>query len=254
MLLDILCKANFILVFDLHELTSCLFILFQWFQLGDLREICNPAITDLTGDPVCKQRISMSQETSLRDTIRLIVELLRHHLIEIFQFLLLKDLRMKLCNTINREACYDRHICHTNLSIHKDCHFPYFLFISRIRLTNLDHEAAVNLLYDLINTRKQTGEDFNRPFFQCFCHDGMVGVCTGLRCDFPCLIPAKSLYINQKTHQLRYSNRRVRIVHLNDNFFIQLSDVSMLLFIFCDQCLKTCRNEEVLLLQTKLFS
>ena len=155
MLLDILCKANFILVFDLHELTSCLFILNQWFQLGDLREICNPAITDLTGDPVCKQRISMSQETSLRDTIRLIVELLRHHLIEIFQFLLLKDLRMKLCNTINREACYDRHICHTNLSIHKDCHFPYFLFISRIRLTNLDHEAAVNLLYDLINTRKQ---------------------------------------------------------------------------------------------------
>ena len=155
MLFDVFCQANFIFIFDFHKFLLCLGVICQLSDLFDLRQIGDPAVSGVLGYPVSQERVSVKQETTLCDTIRLIVELLRHHLIEIFQFLLLKDLRMKLCNTINREACYDRHICHTNLSIHKDCHFPYFLFISRIRLTNLDHEAAVNLLYDLINTRKQ---------------------------------------------------------------------------------------------------
>ena len=43
----------------------------------------------MSGYPVCKQRVSMKKESSLGDTVRLIVELLRHHLVEVFQLLLL---------------------------------------------------------------------------------------------------------------------------------------------------------------------
>ena len=190
MLFDIFRKANFILVFNFHKFTSCVFVFNKWFQLCNLRQICDPSVTDLICDPISKKWVSMCEETSLCDSVCLIVEFLRHHLIEIFQFLFLKDLCMKLCNTIYRESCNDCHVSHTNLSVHKDCHFADFLFISRIHLTNLDQETTIDLLYNLVNTWKQFREQVDWPFLKCLCHDCMVCISTGLACNFPCIFPA----------------------------------------------------------------
>ena len=35
-------------------------------------------------DPVCKEWICVEQETSLSDTVCLVIEFLRHHFIEVF--------------------------------------------------------------------------------------------------------------------------------------------------------------------------
>ena len=87
---------------------------------------------------------------------------------------------MKLCNTVDRIAAYDSQTGHMNLSVVDHCHLADFLFITRVLLSYLDQEAAVDLLYDLIDTRKKSGEQVNRPFLECLCHDGVVGVCAGL--------------------------------------------------------------------------
>ena len=154
MLFDIFRKADFILIFNFHKFTSCIFIFYKRFQFCDLRQICDPSVTDLICDPISKERISMCKETSLCNSVCLVIKLLRHHLIEIFQLLFLKNFCMKLCNTVYRESCNNCHVRHTNLSVHKDCHFADFLFISRIHLTNLDQETTINLLYNLVNTWK----------------------------------------------------------------------------------------------------
>ena len=98
----------------------------------------------------------MSKETSLCDTVCFVVELLRHHLIEILQLLILEDLGMKACNTVYRVACNDRKVSHLNLSVIDDRHLLDLLEVSRIFLLDLKNETTVDLLDDLVDTRKQS--------------------------------------------------------------------------------------------------
>ena len=46
-------------------------------------------------------------------------------------------------------------MCHLNLAVHKDSHAFYLAFVSRISLSDLLYKPAVNLLDNLIDTRKQ---------------------------------------------------------------------------------------------------
>ena len=156
--------------------------------------------------------------------------------------------------TVYRVTCNDGKVCHFDLSVMNDRHFVFFILISRIFLFYFQKESVVDLLNDLINTRKQTGEDFNRPFFQCFCHDGMVGVCTGLCCDRPCLIPGQTFLIQKDSHQLCNCYGWVCIVHLDGYFLRKFVDIRMIFFITGYGTLYTGRYEEILLFQTQLFT
>ena len=157
MLFDVSCKTLFVLELDRHEFFQSLFVIQPFLQSAHLGQVCNPLFcTELLCYPVGKQRVRMHKETSLCDTIRLVIEFLRHHLIEIFQFLVLQDLCMQLCNTVDRIACNDRKMCHLNLTVHQDRHLLYFLFITRILCSYLLDKAAVDLLDDLINTWKES--------------------------------------------------------------------------------------------------
>ena len=253
-LFNIFCKADFVLVFDFHELASCVFIIHIWFQFCDLRQICDPSASDLVCEPVGKQRVSMCKETSLCNTVCLVVELLRHHFVEIFQLLMFQDFCVEFRNTVYREACNDRHVCHVHLSVHENSHLLDFLLIARVHLAHLDKESAVNLLYDLVDTRKKAGEQVDGPFLKCLCHDRMVRICAGLCRHIPCFFPAQSFLVDEKTHQFRNGNSRVSIVHLDDNFLIKFSDIAVFLLVFRDQRLQAGGNEEILLFQTKFFS
>src|SRR5699024_7261810 len=196
----------------------------------------------------------MKQETSLCNTVCLIIKLLRHHLIEIFELLFLQNLCVQSRNTVDRVACHDCQMCHLHLSIIDNCHLFDLLIVSRITILNFYDKSAVDLLNDLIDSRKQSGEQLNRPFFQSFCHDRMVRVSHGLSSNVPCLIPSKSFLIHQNTHQLSHSHSRMCIIHLECHFLIQLCDITVCLFVFRDRCLDAGRNEEILLFQTKFLA
>ena len=82
-LLDISGKAQLILILDVHKLKLALLIPCKEFQLLDVGKAGNPLIANFGGDPVCQQRIAVKQEPSLGYAVCLVVELLRHHLIEV---------------------------------------------------------------------------------------------------------------------------------------------------------------------------
>ena len=109
-------------------------------------------------------------------------------------------------------TAYDCQMRHLNLSVVDDRHFADLLLIARIHLLNAQNESSVDLFYDLINSGKQTGEQLDRPFFQRFGHDRMIGVCAGLAGDFPCFVPGQIIVIHQDTHQLCYCNGRMGII------------------------------------------
>ena len=100
----------------------------------------------------------MKKKSSLRDTVCLIVEFLRHHLIKIFQFLIFQNLCMQSCHTIDREPRSDGKMCHFYLAIINDCHFLNFIKITGIFLSNLVLKTTIDFFCDLINSRKQAGE------------------------------------------------------------------------------------------------
>ena len=107
---------------------------------------------------------------------------------------------MKLRNTVYGITCNDCKMCHLHLAIINDCHLTDLLRIIRILLLDLFHKSAVDLFNNLINSGKKSGEQLDWPFFQSLCHDGMVGVCTGLRGDCPCFIPGKIIFIHENSH------------------------------------------------------
>ena len=83
-LLDILCQAQLIMILDVHKLLLAFLIVRVDFQFSNLRQVCDPLASNLICHPGGQLRISVKQETSLGNAVGLVVELLRHHLVEIF--------------------------------------------------------------------------------------------------------------------------------------------------------------------------
>ena len=82
-------QTHLILVFDIHKLFLALGIIRIYLKIFDMGKVRCPFIADLAGYPLCQHRIAVKQESSLGDTIGLIIEFLRHHLVKIMQFLIL---------------------------------------------------------------------------------------------------------------------------------------------------------------------
>lgn len=58
-LTDIFCKANLVLIFDVHELLLSFFIVRINAKPGKCRQICDPLVSDMIRYPVSQQRICM---------------------------------------------------------------------------------------------------------------------------------------------------------------------------------------------------
>ena len=249
-LLNILCKANLVLILNLHELALALGIIHIYSKLLKFWQVCNPAITNLVCNPVSKKWITMKKESSLCDTISLIVELLRHHLIEIFKLLILQNLCVKLGNTIYREACSYGKMSHLNLTIIYNCHLSYLLLVTRIFSLNLFNKSSVNLFNNLVNSRKKSWEQLDWPFFKSLSHNCMVSVGNCLSCNIPCLIPIKAFLIHEDSHKFCNCNCWMSIIKLEYNLLVQLSHIIMSLLVLGNCTLNRSWYEEILLLKT----
>ena len=109
----------------------------------------------------------MEQETSLGNTICLIIKFLRHHFIKIFQLLIFQNFGMKSCHTIYRKSGCDCKMCHFYLTVKDDCHLFDLLVVSRVFCLDFENETTVDFFDDLVYTWKQSGEELDRPFLNC---------------------------------------------------------------------------------------
>ena len=199
-LLDVPGQTELILILDIHKLLLAFFIIHKDLQLLNLRQIRNPFTANLAGHPVSQQRVSVKQEPSLSNTVGLIVELLRHHLVEILKLLFLKDFRMKLGHAVDGIAAHNSQMSHAHLSVINDGHPADLLMITRIEPLDFFHKTAVDFFHNLINSRKQAGEQLNGPFFQCLRHNRVIGIGAGLGGNLPGLIPSQIFLIQKDSH------------------------------------------------------
>ena len=154
----------------------------------------------------------MEKESSLGDAVGLIVELIGHHLVEVFELPLLKDLGVEPCHTVYGETGADGKVCHPYLSVVDYGHIPDLFLIPGIGGLYLQAETAVDLLDYLINPGKQTGEELYGPLFQSFAHDGVVCISTGAGGNLPGLIPGEIVVIHKDPHKFGDSHGGVGII------------------------------------------
>ncbi|SCH33629.1 Uncharacterised protein [uncultured Clostridium sp.] len=253
-LLDVFRQTHLVLILDVHEFLLRLLVVCVDFQLADLGQVGDPLVADVVGHPLSQQRIAVKQETTLGNTVGLVVELLRHHLVEILQLLLFQDLCMQSRYAVYRMACRDSQMSHLDLSVVNDSHLADLFLIARIFCLDIQYKTTVDLLHDLVYTGKQTGEQLDRPFLQGLCHDGVVGVSAGLSRYIPCLVPLQAFLVDEDTHQLGYRYSRMGIVQLERRLLVELADVVMISLITGNGLLHAGGNKEILLLQTQLLA
>ena len=257
---NVFCQADLVLIFDVHEFLLILVVIHEGLKLFQLGQIRDPFIPQayLIGQPVGQQRIGMDHESPLGNAVGLVVELLREHLIEVLELLLLQDLGMQGCYTVDGIAGHDCHIGHPDLSVIDDVHlFDLFRHVDTgivIALVNHALKPAVDLLDDLIDPGQQLGEEVDGPFLQSFRHDGMVGVGNAPGGQVPCLIPFQSIVVHQQTHQLRDCQCGMGIVHLEDQLVRQAGQILVPLQMLLQRCLQSRGYEEILLFQTQLLA
>ena len=126
--------------------------------------------------------------------------------------------------------------------------------VSRERIPETFAETAVHFADDLITPGKKLLHHINRPLLQRFCKDGMVCVGNRLLHDRRRLIPPKSFFINQQTHQFRNRHTRMRVIDMNNYFFRQFTHIiAETLFVIFKDILQRSTGEEIMLLQPKHF-
>ncbi len=80
-------------------------------------------------------------------------------------------------------------------------------------------------------TRQHPLKQIDRPGFQRFRQQGMVGVGENFGTDAPGFFPIQTFLINQFAHQLRNRDRRMRVVQLDRNLGGEFVEVGMRAFI-----------------------
>ncbi len=161
---------------------------------------------------------------------------------------------MELRNAVDGEAADDGEVRHAHLAVVEDRHGFDLFGLVRIFLPDVQHETSVDLIDDLIDSGQQSLEQIDRPFLKRLGHDGMVRIRAGLLGDLPGFIPFQLFLIQQDAHQFCDRDCRMSIVHLDTYFFIELSDIRMVLFISLDRSLQGSGYEEILLFQTELLA
>ena len=129
---------------------------------------------------------------------------------------------MQLGNAVDTVRGDDGQIGHAHLIIVNDAHTVNIVLVVMIRFAQQLAEAAVDLLHDHIDTRKQVAEDVLVPLFERLGHDGMVGIGEGIRHDPPCLIPPVAAVVKQHAHQFGDGERGMRVVDLDSILFAKI--------------------------------
>ena len=114
----------------------------------------------------------------------------------------------------------DINMCHMDSVFFVNDRYPLiriFGFCHFIQLADDRHQ----LRYNLFQIR-------NRPFFQCFRQDRMVGVSTCLADYIDRFIDRKCLFIYQNTDQFRNDHCRMRIIDLDHRIFVHLTQITFL--------------------------
>ena len=106
-------------------------------------------------------------------------------------------------------------------------------------------------MIDFIDNLQMSGQDMlhktDRPFFQRFGEQGVVGISQRFLSNIPCNIPFDGLLIHQNAHKFGNRKCRVSVIHLNIDFIGESGKSIMGFQIAADDIPKGTGNQKIFL-------
>ncbi|MPN27744.1 hypothetical protein SDC9_175178 [bioreactor metagenome] len=191
-------------------------VFLEQFQIGG---VAPPGCANGIIEEFGKLFVGQHQPAPVRDTICLAIELVGIQLIKIFQFLLRQYIGMKLGDTVNGVATENGHVSHPDLSISD---YRHGIYQNRVLclLQNLAAHSLINGFNNQIDPRKQILHHVQRPLFQCFGHDRVIGVTHGFLGNCPGVFPLQLLLIQQNSHEFRNAQGRMGVIDVDRHKFM----------------------------------
>ena len=199
-------------------------------ELAQSAEIDHPAVADRLCDGCGERRVRQQQPTTRGDAVGLVVEPLRKHVGQVFDRHRAQQPGVNRRHSIGAVRADDGQIGHPDFALGAfldEAHAPHALLVARKPHSDRIEEAAIDLEDDLRAAWRQYLEPGERPFFERFGQQCVIGVGQSPLCDVPGLVPPQMSVVEQDPHQLRDRHRRMRIVHLDRDPFRQRAPVGI---------------------------
>ena len=127
---------------------------------------------------------------------------------------------------------------------------------------NILQVPKIDLIDDLQMSWEHNTESIDRPSLKRLGQQSVIGVGARLDSDLPGLFPGETLLVDEDAHELRYGERRVRVVELDGHFLRQtrqvvsdrLATAEFRRLEATDDVLESRRAQEVLLFETQVFA
>ena len=178
----------------------------------------------------------------------------RQQFVKISEYGFLQQLRVQFGNAIDFVARQHTEMCHAHTPpavFVDDGNTAQQIVVAGVRGTYMVEKQFVDVVNDLHVTGQYPFQEIDRPRFQGFGHQGVVGVRENARTQAPRQRPWNMMYIHQQAHQFGNRNGRVGIIEMNSHFIRQLLHTGMFLEIASQQILQRSADEEVFLAQAQ---
>ena len=214
-------NCDFASRFALRTASAKALVVGQFLELAQLAEISNPSVADGFGDGVRERGIRQQQPSSRRDAVGLVVEPLGKHLGQVLDRHRAQQSGVNGGHAVRAVRSDDGQIGHADFAhraLLDEAHAGETAFVAGEADARLVKMPAVDLVDNFQMTWQQAFEPFQRPFFQCFGQQRMVGIRQCPLRQIPGLVPTEMRVVQQNPHQLGNGHRRVRVVHLDGDF------------------------------------
>ena len=250
--LDVVGQAHLVVVLGAAHLLQEGGVVLEFDELGELVGVIEPARADGLGDELGIGRVRFGEEATVRDAVRLVVELLGGEHVEVFQSVALQDVGMDLGHAVHRVAADHREARHAHLAVPEHGGLAQAILPVGRGAVEVVAPAAADLLDDHVEAREQLGEGVDGPLLERLGQDRVVGVGDGFRGDIPRLVPLEALLVDEDAHELRAAHGRVGIVGVDRDVLGQELPVGAVLAAEgVEHAREARRHEEVFLLKAQ---
>ena len=192
----------------------------------------------------------------MRHAVGLVVEAVRHHVVELVEDRVLEDLRVQRGDAVDRVREDDREVGHADLAVPEDRgvleNVGPVALVGREVVGQALAIAAVDLLDEHVEARQEVAEGVNRPLLQGLGHDRVVGEGDGLLGDLVGEVEVNALLVHEQAHELGAAHGGVRVVGVDAHVLTEVFPVGTeLALVGAQDGLQARGDEEVLLLEAQ---
>ena len=168
-------KALLVVQLDLGKLLLHGGIVLIFHQLLKLSSIVDETVARQLGDKGSKLRVRLVQPAAMCNAVCDVLKFIRPLGVEVVEHAVLQNFAVQRGNAVRAVCCVYGKVCHAHIAVVQRGHAPDLAFVHAL-CTHLNPEAAVDLFYNLVNTRQTGFEQVCAPALKRLAHNGVVRV------------------------------------------------------------------------------